>query len=269
MLDTNLLVSRVAKLKSWLHISEGLGLRNIIDDLLRPMCTKISSSDITKFTKGAEILKNAGKLTNNQFENFVKNLSNKELVYVDNKWHPVNKLNANYSDLSVLLVDLLIMSKNNGGPASVDIIDTINNTTNMFEIKNVLYKHKHKFNSLFNLYLSSPNVLLSYVKNIKKGSEIGEEFENKVLKKLKELGYKILYQGGDGDFVDMLFSTDIIVETPNKEVKTIQVKTSETRTNSFLKEFDNGKHRCVDLVIYPENGKYKVIFTKTKKETFF
>lgn len=269
MSDINLLVSRVKKLKSWLHISEGLGLRNIIDEILRPMSTKISDNDIIKYTKGAEILKNTGKITNNQFNYFVKNLFNKELVYVNDKWHPVNKLNANYSDLSVLLIDLLMMSKNNGGLTSIDIINTINNTTNINEIKNILYKHKHKLSSLFNLYLSSPDVLLSYVENIKKGSEIGEKFENKVLKKLKELGYKILYQGGDGDFIDMLFSIDIIVETPNKEIKTIQVKTSVTRTNSFLNEFDNGRHRCVDLVIYPENEKYKVIFTKTKKEVLF
>jgi hypothetical protein len=57
--------------------------------------------------------------------------------------------------------------------------------------------------------------------------EIGDEMGTKVINDLTNLGHKILYRGGDGDFIDMKFSVDLIIKTPSGVIKTIQVKTSE------------------------------------------
>jgi hypothetical protein len=260
---------KLESLKSWLFLDSGLGLRKIIDDLLKPMKTNIGDEDILKFSDGAKILKDAGKINDWRYNKFVEDLPNKVRVHVDGKWHPVNKLNTNYSDLAKLLSDLLHQSKSNGRPAATEIIETISNTKNESEIKKVLLKYKDKLRLLFDTYLSGAEDLLGYTQYVKEKSQQGESVEEDVANSLSNLGYEIIYRGGDGDFIDMLFSTDIIVKTPNGEIKTIQVKTSEWQSKSFIQDFDNGKHKTVDLLIYPKNGRFNVISTKTKKITTF
>lgn len=260
---------KLEKLKSWLYIDKGLGLRLIIDNMLETLKTNIGDEDITKFTEGAKILKDSGKITEWQFQRFVEGLPDRLRVHIDGNWHPVNKLNTNYSDLAKLLSDLLMKSKSNGRPAATEIIDTISNTNDESQIKEVLSKHKNNLNLLFKTYLNSPEDLLDYTTFVRTKSEQGEEVENNVANTLSNLGYEILYRGGDGDFIDMLYSTDIIVKTPKGEVKTIQVKSSEWQGKTFMSEVENGKHKAVDLLIYPQGNGYKVVFTKTKQTATF
>ena len=260
---------KLESLKSWIFLDSGLGLRGIIDSYLEPLKTKISYDDISKFSEGAKILKNSGKISEWSYNKFIEELPNKSRVHVDGEWHPVNKLNTNYSDLANLLTDLLFKSKNNGKPAATEIINTISNTKNESEIKEVLLKYKNNLKQLFETYLSSADELFDYTQFVREKSEKGESVETAVANKLSDLGYEILYRGGDGDFIDMLFSTDIIVKTPKGEVKTIQVKTSEWQATVFLRDVENGKHKAVDLLIYPKALGYRVIFTKENKSTSF
>jgi hypothetical protein len=260
---------KLESLKSWLFLDGGLGLRKIIDDLLEPLKSNIGDEDILKFSDGAKILKDAGKINDWRYNRFIEDLPSKVRVHVDGKWHPVNKLNTNYSDLAKLLSDLLFQSKSNGRPASTEIIDTISNTNDESEIKKVLLKYKDKLGLLFDTYLNGAEDLLDYTQYVREKSQQGESVEEDVANTLENLGYEIMYRGGDGDFIDMLFSTDIIVKTPKGEIKTIQVKTSEWQSKSFIQDFDNGKHKTVDLLIYPKNGSFNVISTKTKKNNNF
>lgn len=265
----NDVVRKLDSLKSWLFLDSGLGLRRIIDDLLEPLKTSIGDDDILKFSEGAKLLKDAGKINEWRYNKFLEELPSKVRVHVDGKWHPVNKLNTNYSDLAELITDLLFQSKNKGRPAATEIIDTISNTNDESEIKKVLLKYKKNLRLLFDTYLNSSEDLLNYTENIKKSSSKGESIEEEVSNSLEKLGYKVLYRGGDGDFIDMMFSTDLIVQTPRGDIKTIQVKTSEWQVKSFLNDFNKGKHSSVDLVIYPKGGMFNVISTKTKKLTRF
>jgi hypothetical protein len=265
----NGVVRKLESLKSWLFLDSGLGLRKIIDDLLEPLKTSISDDDILKFSEGVKLLKDAGKINELRFNKFLEELPSKVRVHIDGKWHPVNKLNTNYSDLAKLMTDLLFKSKNKGRPAATEIINTISNTNDESEIKKVLLKYKNNFRLLFDTYLNSSEDLLKYTENIKKSSSKGESTEEEVSNSLEKLGYKILYRGGDGDFIDMVFSTDLIVQTPRGDIKTIQVKTSEWRVKSFINDFNKGMNSSVDLVIYPKGGMFNVISTKTKKLTRF
>jgi hypothetical protein len=52
----------------------------------------------------------------------------------------------------------------------------------------------------------------------------GEEAEDVIEGFLSENGFEILYRGGNGDFLDMIYGTDIIVKHPKHGIKTIQVK---------------------------------------------
>jgi predicted AAA+ superfamily ATPase len=172
-------------------------------------------------------------------------------------------LNTNYSDLAKLLTDLLYQSKNNGRPAATEIINTINGTDDENEIKNSLSMYKSVMGGLFNQYIKSPQELLGYTDNIKKNSEWGERIENEVANKLLSIpGYELLYQGGDGDFVDMVFSTDLIFKSPRNEVKTIQVKSSEAQAKAFIKDVSQGRHSAVDILIYPARDEFKIYSVK-------
>jgi hypothetical protein len=255
--------NKINNLKSWLSRSNGLGLQSVIGSMIESLKTNISDEEIQKYTTGADLLKSTGKISDSAYNRFLDDLPNKNLVYVDGKWHPVNKLNTNYSDLAKLLTDLLFKSKNNGRPAATEIIDTIENTNDENEVKNILLKYKDNMGGLFSQYIKSPEELLGYTDNIKRNSEWGERIENEVVNILLSIpGYELLYQGGDGDFVDMVFSTDLIFKSPRNEVKTIQVKSSEAQANAFIKDVSEGRHKAVDILMYPVRDEFKIYSVK-------
>jgi hypothetical protein len=261
--DPESIFNELNKLKSWLSRSDGLGLQSIIDNILEDIKTNIGENDIKKYIMGADILKDNGKINDYTYNNFVKSLPNKRLVYIDDEWHPVNKLNTNFSDLAKLLTDFLFLSKNNNRPAATEIINTISNSKDEDEVKEVLLKYKDNLSGLFNQYLSSPNELLDYTTNVRRNSEWGEKIENEVANTIGSIpGYELLYQGGDGDFIDMIFSTDLIFKSSRGEVKTIQVKSSEGQGESFKKDVSKGKHKAVDLLIYPIKDVFVIYSTK-------
>ena len=262
---------RLSSFKYWLYESKGLGLQQIIDFTLDPLKNNISQEEVDKYTVGANILKSNGKINESRYQSFLKLLSERKLIYTDDegkigpngKWHPVNKLNTNYSDLADLLTELLIRSYNSGNLVSKSILQRVTGNTSDEECKKILLKHKHKLQQLFDSYLVSPNELLKFTKNIKVNSGYGETLENNIINRLKDIGYNLLYQGGDGDFIDMIFSIDFIIER-NGNVSTIQAKTSEYQVDKFITDHNKGKHNAVDLVIYPTNTKYKIFMVKDK-----
>jgi hypothetical protein len=262
---------RLSSFKYWLYESKGLGLQQIIDFTLDPLKNNISQEEVDKYIVGVNILKSNGKINESRYQSFLKLLSERKLIYTDDegkidpngKWHPVNKLNTNFSDLADLLTELLIRSYNSGNVVSKNILQRVIGNTSDEECKKILLKHKHKFQQLFDSYLVSPNELLKFTKNIKVNSGYGETLENNIINRLKDIGYNLLYQGGDGDFIDMIFSVDFIIER-NGNVSTIQAKTSEYQVDKFITDHNKGKHNAVDLIIYPTNTKYKIFMVKDK-----
>ena len=96
----------------------------------------------------------------------------------------------------------------------------------------------------------------SFTNIIKKMSDIGELAEEKVVKKLLNSGFELVYQGGNGDFIDMIFGTDIIMYREDLGYKTIQVK---NRIN-----WDQLSHYKVDWVA--EGTSLKIFDRQTRKE---
>ena len=260
--------------KSWVYKKEGLeiikkeglGIEKIIDEILDPLKSNIRQEEIDKHIFGINLLKNNGNISEIQHNNFIKNLPNRKLVYTNNNreidsngvWNYVNKLNTNYSDIADIL---LIRSYTNGSLTSKNIIDSLLSKDSDEESKNILLKHKHKIPQLFTTYLTSPMELLNFTNNIKVNSDYGEKLENNIIKKLKSNGAELLYQGGNGDFIDMLLSVDFIIKT-KKGISTIQSKSNESQLDTFIIDYNNGKHKAVDLVIYPKNSKYVIFMVK-------
>ena len=263
--------------KSWVYKKEGLelikkeglGIEKIIDEILDPLKSNIRQEEIDKHIFGINLLKNNGNISEIQHNNFIKNLPNRKLVYTNNNreidsngvWNYVNKLNTNYSDIADILTELLIRSYTNGSLTSKNIIDSLLSKDSDEESKNILLKHKHKIPQLFTTYLTSPMELLNFTNNIEVNSDYGEKLENNIIKKLKSNGAELLYQGGNGDFIDMLLSVDFIIKT-KKGISTIQSKSNESQLDTFIIDYNNGKHKAVDLVIYPKNSKYVIFMVK-------
>ena len=84
------------------------------------------------------------------------------------------------------------------------------------------------------------------------------------MEKLKDLEYKEVYQGGNGDFIDMIFSVDLIVKDKDGKIVTIQVKSSGNQAQKFIQDFNEGKHQAVDMLIYPSSKGFNTYNTRTK-----
>lgn len=248
----------------------GLNLASAIDTILLKERTKISSDIIENNIKGANILLDNNKIDKEEYEKFVKSLDFKYQVFNDKgEWHPVNKLNTNYTDVSVLLSDLLIntykeekLSELNKNLKS--IFKSIMNTNNSNEIKNILMNNKDYLRELLiDTYKKNPKELFVYTKSTIKNSKTGEDIENEVRTYLEnEMKWIFGYQGGNGDYVDMNFSVDLIMKDNKENVKAIQVKSNSRDANEFFEEHRSGLHQAVDMVIYPQNDKYYFINLK-------
>lgn len=253
-------VSKLNNLRSWLSDSYGLGLMGVINTILEPLKTGIGNSEIEKYKEGVSILLKHGKISEVSHNNFLKSLENRKLVYGDDgRWSQVNKLNTNYSDLSELLTDFLFDSYGEGGPSSKKILEVIGEGDSN-KIKTALEFYKKQLSDkIIEKYTKSPEKLFDYVKNSTKNSRWGEKVENDAKEWLlsRPKVSKIIYQGGDGDFIDMVFSIDLIAEMVNGEVFTFQVKSNEGQVNSFVS--NTKKNQSVDYALWPgPNGKFNV-----------
>jgi hypothetical protein len=239
----------ISDLKSWLHKDEDLGMKSIINKKLESLKSETPDNLKNQYINGVEILKNIGKITENQKKWFIdKVLGQNNLVYVDGEWSFVNKLNTNYFDLADLLTDLLYM----GGEPAKNFIDNIkqNPKEGLLSIKKYLPK-------LIDKYFDDPKKLVDYTQNIKITSHFGEVAEHEVKNKLINLGFTVDYEGGNGDLIDMVYGTDLIMTNPNYGTKTIQVKANENSWNR------NDEYKYVDWVIIAEP--FTIYNNKTKK----
>lgn len=238
---------RIVTLKSWLH--RDLGLKDIINDKIDELKTEIPNELKDNFIKGADMLYRLGKITQNQKDYFINNrIKNSKLVYIDGEWQPINKLNTNYYDLAELLTDLLYM----GGDAATKYVESINKNP-----KEGLLSLKPYLKGLINRYFQDPTILKDYTRNINRTTSQGEIAEQEVKSTLEKMGFKSEYEGGNGDLIDMVFGTDLIMTRSDVGTKTIQVKKSEWAWDR------NDEYKFVDWVVIA--NPFTVYDNKTKE----
>jgi len=247
------LFDKLNSLGSWVYKYNGLGFRGLIDDKLKPIKEKIKPDEVKKFTEGATILYEGNKISKSDYDSFIMDLTKKTLVYIDGKWHFVNKLNTNYSDISLLIRDLIFKDiENNPNGIGSEILKNLSISKSEDENKKILIYYKPQIISFFNKYIKNPEDLFGYTERIKISSGKGAITEDMVINRLEKLGFTEKYKGGDGDFIDMIFSVDLIVENKEIGIRTIQVKSNKKQVEDFITQFREGKHQAVDVVIYPD-----------------
>ena len=166
---------------------------------------------------------------------------------INGKWAPVNKLNTNTADLAELITDLLYKS-----PKAQPIIQKI-----IEDPKAGLTTIQPKLQELLTKYFQKPESFFDYVKNIEFRSERGGKAEENVKQTLEDFGFVTEYQGGDGDFIDMLFGIDLIMSNNDFGLKTIQVKVNEDALDS------NRQYKYVDWIVISEP--FTIYDNKTKE----
>jgi hypothetical protein len=217
-----------------------LGLKNIIDQKRELMGQVEDLND--KYQEPLEILYKTGKF--NQIlkiddKYYLQRLSNITTLYDESgEWSHVNKLNTNYADLAELLTELFIR----GGVASnLSNKDVLGLKTYLKSIKNKLLKVLDKYFKL--------DEYKEFVRNTKFLSYKGEKAEEDVKKVIEKFGMKTLYSGGHGDFIDMIFGIDLIVDY-NGRVFLIQVKNTEEQA---LKSLQYDRYKNLDYFMAPTN----------------
>jgi len=229
-----IICNKILNLGTWLISENGLGLSKIIVEILYNYGTNVPEEKIEEYKVAINLLKNMGKVNDKFIDIFFdKIVKERKFVLINGSWSPVNKLNTNTSDLSELLIDLLFKS-----PKAKPILQKVYKNS-----KQGLDDIKPHLKDLLNKYFKGPNTYVEYTKNIESNSLQGQKSEDEVRKVLDEKGFEILYQGGDGDLIDMVFGVDLIVKTPEGQQKTIQVKYKESSWNR------SKNYRFVDWVI--------------------
>lgn len=237
--------SKIGSLKGLLSRNDGLDLRTVIEKQISDLQTEIPQDLQDKFIDCAIFLESLGKITEKEKNNFIeKKVKNGKLVYLNGEWQPINKLNTNYFDLAEILTELIYKNKNNTTFQAI-----------IEDPKTTLMNMKSEIHTMIEEYFDDPKMLFDYTKNIQRTTQQGESAEQRVKEYLQDKGFKVEYEGGNGDLIDMAFGTDLIMSHPDFGVKTIQVKANE-------KAYDQD-YRYVDWVIIATP--FIIYDNKTKK----
>jgi len=239
--------SKIGSLKELLSRYNGLDLRTVIEKQISDLQTEIPQDLQEKFIDCAIFLESLGKITEKEKNNFIeKKVKNGKLVYLNGEWQPINKLNTNYFDLAEILTELIYKNKNNTTFQAI-----INDP------KTTLMNMKSEIHTMIEEYFDDPKMLFDYTKNIQRTTQQGESAEQRVKEYLQDKGFKVEYEGGNGDLIDMAFGTDLIMSHPDFGVKTIQVKANE-KSNDQEYEYVDWIIIATPFTIYDNKTKEKI-----------
>ena len=225
--------------RTWLV--KDLGLRYVIDDLLKNV--RQYKDHTEKFQPVLKVLHDTGK-----YDNIVKvgdkytssGLVNKGLVFDENgEYDYVNKLNTNYSDLSELLTTAIIKA------GKFDEVKDLSTA----DLKSYLLRRKSNIKSLIDSVMST-NDLRSFTRNTKGNTKRGDDAEDYACGVMEKFGMKKIYQGGNGDFIDMVFGIDLIMKYKDRVI-TCQVKSHESLAKGSI---NYNSYKRIDYFISPING---------------
>ena len=230
-----ILFSKLSNLKEFLIYN--LNMRGIIDNILLDMSSKKNYNKF--YQEPLKILFETGKYPDiKKYPTGYWSINLKELVRVvdaNGEYHPVNKLNTNYSDQADLLYDVLELLGKIEEIKKLNVADLKSWLKVFFSTNNVEEIIRDNFD------------VREYVSFNRKMSDIGEEAENFVAEYFKSKGFEILYQGGDGDWIDMIYGIDLIMKK-GSVVYTVQVK---SREGEAKKSLTNNKYSKIDLICSP------------------
>ncbi len=183
-------------------------------DLMLKDVRKVLNPDSDQYKKDVDVLRTYFNYSDKK----VDNLMNIKMVYDDNNdWVPINKLNTNYSDLSVLITDILIGE----GECICKRLDDLNDGNGSFMLK-LVDKIMSDPGYYYTKYLEGK--FDNYVLNNRKNTSTGTDNEIYAVSEMEKLGYELNYMASEGSPIDTKLGVDAIMSKDGKTYK-IQVKT--------------------------------------------
>ena len=250
--NRDLVFKNINKLGDYLYKSNGLNLNKIILEIFENFkeYEYVSQESVNSFNETVNLLReiNYENLDYILSKKLPRGIEKEKIIKENGHWHLVNKLNTNSSDLSFMLTDLIYKMMNDEEKVKKYIypiyVKIINNKS-----KTGLNKIKDRLKNIIIYYFikkgNGLEDLKKYTKYSKINSKKGELSEKIVSGFLKDKKFEILFEGGDGDFIDMKFGIDLIVYRKDIGHKTIQVK-------SYKPQKKNIDYYNVDWIIYTE-----------------
>lgn len=224
---------KIKKLKDdrdWFVKSDQLGLASILDEFLKSVSQFVDGNKIKKYQYPLSLLYRARKAEvvkiNDKYycPRFKRNM-----IYIDGEWSWLNKISSNVNFLFNLLCDYFAFLYNDNlgfKKIAYSILDYDMNKLKNF-IKKCVYLDEEKYGINFLIYVgykyNNPFDLIEKAKCVKKNTLTGNEYEQKASITIMERGWKILYEGGHGDLIDIILGIDFIIQKENC-IKTVQVK---------------------------------------------
>lgn len=149
----------------------------------------------------------------------INDILNMKFVYdKEGNWSRINKLNTNYSDIAVLVIDIFTKEGRN----LCEILNNLEkgNTSDLTSLATVIKNNSEKY---FKEYLESGDE--KYTTNNKRNTDIGDKAEEEVIKFLQD-NYKwtLIYQAVEGSPIDTKLGIDIIMKSDKGIIAKIQVK---------------------------------------------
>ena len=235
--NEKLVCDNIRKLGSWLGDYDGLNMKDIVNKLLEDdkQCEDMNP----KYQKPMGYLYKTGivkdiiKKSDGTY--YTKKLNNCCLVKDENgEWDYVNKLKTNYNDLSELLTTLFLK----GG--KIDELTKLN----VAEIKSYLLNLR-KNNVLLKLFMKYFTIdeYRDFTYNTKGNTVRGDYVEDLTKQMLEKEGYTTLYEGGNGDFIDMKYGVDLIMEKEG-DIYLVQVK---SKSYAAYRSTDKPQYRYIDI----------------------
>ena len=233
------LCQNLYKIGKWLV--DDYGLKEVINELLSKH--KITDDSIDEYQDALKILKETGRFDDIFIEDGKyrhEKFKSTSLVYdINGEYHYVNKLNTNRGDLSELLTKIIFEKK----------LGYVSNYTED-DLKEFLIKHRNiivdYINEKFNI-----DDIKEFTRNSKSNTEYGEKVEKYVESILNKSGFTTVIQSkGDGDFIDMIFGIDLIMDYKGRIIL-CQVKPTVKQSISAS---ENNYYRRIDYFISPVSG---------------
>ena len=258
--NEKLVCDNIKKLGSWVSSRDGLNMLDVINEILEEyrVCEDLNEKyqkPLGYLHKAAFIKDIIKKSDGTYYTHKLKDcclIKNK-----DGEWDYVNKLNSNYSDLSELLTTLFLK----GG--QIEKLSKMNIT----EIKRFLLTLKGKtMLGLLRKYFTFEDYF-DFTYNTKYNTMEGDYVETLTKVLLEREGYTTLYEGGNGDFIDMIYGVDIIMEKDG-DIYLVQVKSKSYRAKEST---SNPQYRYIDIFagetqnlnginLYHKNNNFKEVF---------
>lgn len=265
------LENNIRSLKNWINDKSGLNLPVIMDLLLEKFKSPLNEYEIKKFFDGLETLKltnypdidkkyNSSSILKGDIRKYGKIIRSEDGTY-----DFLNKLDTNYTQLSKFICYLLERMVN-------DENEETNTKGNYYyskineNLENGLLEFRNQIEYFANYYLKTKNDYKNiFVEELINLTNVGDYAESLTRDYLLNNGFKIIYNGGNGDFVDKVFGIDFIAHHPYYGYKTIQVK-----HNSFDLDKTFGKYARlgIDYGVVANKKMFKVFELQNKYKEF-